>query len=378
VAAARLAAYNRRDRTATRLHVHAPALVQPPAGVSGPRWSPGYGLAWLAQDPPGGGRTLFFTTLDENGIRAQVPLRRRTRPGRRPAKRPHRAGQRDGRVRQGLLADLERPHIPPDVNRGRRGAAAARPDRAHPPREPGRLRRAQLRAAARNARQRGDQHRQHLAPEHPDTSDHRRQPQPRLRLGPGEPAPVPVPILAGNVPRARRRRRWTGTAGAVPVPPAAEHPAAPGHPRLDGSPPHRRQDSEQPAPQDRPPGRRGGGPGVSRQHLATSAQRPPEPAGPPPRPSSPYTTSSRSSFRTRPAASTRWTSSRTCSPRTASTSFAPNPSPSSSREAGRRCASAAWCPWARSLSTERSMCTRSRDAARGHCQAGGYALKIAA
>ena len=37
-------------------------------------WSPGYGLAWLAQYAPGGDRTLFFSVLDENGALAQLPL----------------------------------------------------------------------------------------------------------------------------------------------------------------------------------------------------------------------------------------------------------------------------------------------------------------
>jgi serine protease AprX len=37
------------------------------------RWSPGYGLAWLGQDA-GGNRMLYFTTLDENGARAQLHL----------------------------------------------------------------------------------------------------------------------------------------------------------------------------------------------------------------------------------------------------------------------------------------------------------------
>ncbi|HEX2729731.1 MAG TPA: S8 family serine peptidase [Rubrobacteraceae bacterium] len=36
-------------------------------------WSPGYGLAWLGQ-PSGGNRTLFFTALDENGVRSQLTL----------------------------------------------------------------------------------------------------------------------------------------------------------------------------------------------------------------------------------------------------------------------------------------------------------------
>src|SRR5215213_830380 len=38
------------------------------------QWSPGYGLAWLAQHTPDGNRTLFFTVLDENGARAQLHL----------------------------------------------------------------------------------------------------------------------------------------------------------------------------------------------------------------------------------------------------------------------------------------------------------------
>src|SRR5215204_5403475 len=37
------------------------------------QWSPGYGLAWLGQHS-GGNRTLFFTALDENGVRALLPL----------------------------------------------------------------------------------------------------------------------------------------------------------------------------------------------------------------------------------------------------------------------------------------------------------------
>ncbi len=42
--------------------------------TSARQWSPGYGLAWLAQDAAGGNQTLFFTALDENGARAQLPL----------------------------------------------------------------------------------------------------------------------------------------------------------------------------------------------------------------------------------------------------------------------------------------------------------------
>jgi hypothetical protein len=41
--------------------------------TSARQWSPGYGLAWLGQHS-GGNRTLFFTALDENGVRAQLPL----------------------------------------------------------------------------------------------------------------------------------------------------------------------------------------------------------------------------------------------------------------------------------------------------------------
>ncbi len=42
--------------------------------TSARRWSPGYGLAWLAQGADGGDQALFFTALDENGARAQLPL----------------------------------------------------------------------------------------------------------------------------------------------------------------------------------------------------------------------------------------------------------------------------------------------------------------
>jgi hypothetical protein len=50
----------------------------PPAGAALAAiwnlWSPGYGLAWLGQPAAGGNRTLYFTILDENGVRPQLPL----------------------------------------------------------------------------------------------------------------------------------------------------------------------------------------------------------------------------------------------------------------------------------------------------------------
>ncbi|HEX2172452.1 MAG TPA: hypothetical protein VHL09_08400, partial [Dehalococcoidia bacterium] len=48
-----------------------PAVL--PVGTALPAWSPGYGLAWLGRPVGGGPRTLYFTVLDENGIRAQLP-----------------------------------------------------------------------------------------------------------------------------------------------------------------------------------------------------------------------------------------------------------------------------------------------------------------
>ena len=45
----------------------------PPPGTHLPEWSPSYGLAWLGQPTGGGNRTLYFTVLDENGVRALLP-----------------------------------------------------------------------------------------------------------------------------------------------------------------------------------------------------------------------------------------------------------------------------------------------------------------
>lgn len=43
-----------------------------PPGTKLPSWSPGYGLAWLGRPAGGGNRSLYFTVLDENGLRALV------------------------------------------------------------------------------------------------------------------------------------------------------------------------------------------------------------------------------------------------------------------------------------------------------------------
>ena len=57
-------------------YTHEPWVAAPfplPSGTRLPGWSPGYGLAWLGRPIGGGDRTLYFTVLDENGVRALVP-----------------------------------------------------------------------------------------------------------------------------------------------------------------------------------------------------------------------------------------------------------------------------------------------------------------
>lgn len=56
-------------------YTHAPWSNPPsplPAGTSLPAWSPSYGLAFIGRLPDGS-RALFFTMLDENGLRAPIP-----------------------------------------------------------------------------------------------------------------------------------------------------------------------------------------------------------------------------------------------------------------------------------------------------------------
>ncbi|HEX6911073.1 MAG TPA: hypothetical protein VF142_11795, partial [Longimicrobium sp.] len=57
-------------------YTHEP-WANPPAVAAGvnklPDWSPAYGLAWIGESAADGTRVLFFTVLDENGRRLQVP-----------------------------------------------------------------------------------------------------------------------------------------------------------------------------------------------------------------------------------------------------------------------------------------------------------------
>jgi hypothetical protein len=63
-----------------------------PGGTRLPEWSPGYGLAWLGQPSSGGPRTLYFTALDENGLRALVPQPPPNPPAPAPIMQVSRAG----------------------------------------------------------------------------------------------------------------------------------------------------------------------------------------------------------------------------------------------------------------------------------------------
>ena len=76
--------------------VHDPWANPPvplPAGTSLPKWSPGYGLAWLGRPAGGAGTaTLYFTALDENGVRALVPQPPPHPPAAAPITQVSRAG----------------------------------------------------------------------------------------------------------------------------------------------------------------------------------------------------------------------------------------------------------------------------------------------
>ncbi len=63
-----------------------------PPGTALPLWSPGYGLAWLGRPAGGGNRSLYFTVLDENGLRALVSQPPPNPPATAPVTRISRAG----------------------------------------------------------------------------------------------------------------------------------------------------------------------------------------------------------------------------------------------------------------------------------------------
>jgi hypothetical protein len=53
-------------------YTHEAWTTPPPAAVTAPEWSPCWGLAWIGVETDGS-RRLYFTTLDENGRRLNVP-----------------------------------------------------------------------------------------------------------------------------------------------------------------------------------------------------------------------------------------------------------------------------------------------------------------
>ncbi len=72
-----------------------------PPGTTLPPWSPAYGLAWLGQPAGGGNRVLYFTVLDENGLRALVSQPPPNPPASAPITQVSRVGVDVGEFRLG-------------------------------------------------------------------------------------------------------------------------------------------------------------------------------------------------------------------------------------------------------------------------------------